>query len=68
MDIEGNEWSILEKWLEDSDMVDIIDDLFVEVHYYHPSVRWDNKDYTRDQASHLFASLRAKGLYVHPWP
>ncbi len=68
MDIEGNEWSILEKWLEDSDMVDIIDELFVEVHYYHPSVRWDNKEHTRDQASHLFASLRAKGFYVHPWP
>ncbi len=68
MDIEGNEWSILEKWLKDSDMIDIIDELFVEVHYYHPSVRWDNQDHTRDQASHLFASLRAKGFYVHPWP
>ncbi len=72
MDIEGNEWSILEKWLADSDMVDIIDELFVEVHYYHPSVRWDNKDHTRDQASHLCSPMalmmKLDWLYVHPQP
>jgi hypothetical protein len=72
MDIESTEWPILERWLEDPQMADIVDELFVEIHYQHPSMSafgWDHfAPSTRDQASYLLASSRSKGFGVHPWP
>lgn len=71
MDIEGAEWPILERWLHDPEMVDIIDELFVEVHYNHPSMfdfHWNLFSHSREEAHKLLASLRAKGFFVHAWP
>lgn len=72
MDIESAEWPILQRWLQDPQMADIVDELFVEIHYQHPSMSgflWDSwAPRTRDQASYLLASLRSKGFFVHPWP
>jgi hypothetical protein len=55
MDIESTEWPILQRWLEDPQMVDMVDELFVEIHYQHPSMSafgWDSfAPSTRDQAS-----------------
>jgi hypothetical protein len=72
MDIECTEWPILQRWLQDAQMVDIVDELFVEIHYQHPSMcafGWDSfAPSTRDQASYLLVSLRSKGCVVHPWP
>jgi hypothetical protein len=72
MDIESTEWPILQRWLEDPQMADIVDELFVEIHFQHPSMSafgWDGfAPSTRDQASYLLASLRSKGFVVHPWP
>jgi hypothetical protein len=64
MDIESTERPILQRWLEDPQMVDIVDELFVEIHYRHPSMSafgWDNfAPSTRDQASYLLASCALK--------
>ncbi|KAH7427982.1 hypothetical protein KP509_10G070000 [Ceratopteris richardii] len=72
MDIEGNEWSLLKAWMEDPDMPLIVDELFVEVHYAHPSMRafgWDEfSPITRQDARRLLGDLRWKGFYVHAWP
>ncbi|CAK9865933.1 unnamed protein product [Sphagnum jensenii] len=72
MDIESSEWPILERWLHDPDMPELIDELFVELHYMHPSMSgydWDAwAPRTRIQATHLLASMRSKGFFVHPWP
>ncbi len=72
MDIESTEWPILQRWLEDLQMADIVDELFVEIHFQHPSMSafgWDDfAPSTRDQASYLLACLRSKGFVVHPWP
>ncbi|KAH9317255.1 hypothetical protein KI387_019024, partial [Taxus chinensis] len=38
MDIEGAEWGILRKWMDDPEMPLIVDELFVEVHYANPSM------------------------------
>ena len=35
MDIEGAEWQVL-KHLEDSGVLDLVDELLVEMHYHHP--------------------------------
>eukprot|EP00249_Psilotum_nudum_P036393 c7041_g1_i2 orf=444-944(-) len=72
MDIEGNEWPILRRWIEDPDMPHIVDELFVEVHYAHPSMSafdWNNfMPTTREDAKRLLADLRWRGFYVHAWP
>lgn len=71
MDIESAEWDILPVWLKDPEMPRIIDELFVEVHYRHPSMRsfgWHMFSHTRDEATQLLTSLRAAGFYAHPWP
>ncbi|CAI7894454.1 unnamed protein product [Closterium sp. NIES-53] len=38
MDIEGAEWAVLHEWLAIPRMPAIVDELFVEVHYHHPSM------------------------------
>eukprot|EP00897_Mesotaenium_endlicherianum_P001904 jgi/Mesen1/1741/ME001390S00744 len=71
MDIEGEEWNILPKWLEDDDMLGIVDELFVEVHYTHPSMEqhhWLRFKHSREQAAELLLRMRRKGFYVHAWP
>lgn len=71
MDIEGAEWPILQRWLNDPEMAQIIDELFVEIHYKHPSMldyHWGQFTHTREEATQLMAELRAKGFFVHAWP
>lgn len=72
MDIEGSEWPILNRWVEDPEMPLIIDELFVELHYAHPSMSsfgWDNfPQFSREDAKRLLADLRWRGFYAHAWP
>lgn len=71
MDIEGAEWPILQRWLLDPEMAEIIDELFVEVHYHHNSMldfHWGLFSHSREEALRLMASLRAKGFFIHAWP
>lgn len=72
LDIEGSEWPILRAWMEDPEMPHIIDELFLEVHYAHPSMSafgWDTfSPMSRQDAKRLLADLRWKGFYAHAWP
>ncbi|CAI5462369.1 unnamed protein product [Closterium sp. Yama58-4] len=72
MDIEGAEWAVLCEWLAIPRMPAIVDELFVEVHYHHPSMEgftWtDRFNHTRDDTTQLLTDLRRAGFYVHPWP
>ncbi|MCO5567196.1 hypothetical protein L7F22_020884 [Adiantum nelumboides] len=72
MDIEGSEWPILNRWMRDADMASVVDELFVEVHYDHPSMRgyhWARfAPTTREQALTLIAQLRLHGFFAHAWP
>ncbi|KAI5059691.1 hypothetical protein GOP47_0026010 [Adiantum capillus-veneris] len=72
MDIEGSEWPLLKAWMEDPQMPNIVDELFIEAHYAHPSMRafgWDSfSPITRQDAKHLLGELRWKGFYTHAWP
>eukprot|EP00475_Leptophrys_vorax_P013818 TRINITY_DN20181_c0_g1_i1.p1 TRINITY_DN20181_c0_g1~~TRINITY_DN20181_c0_g1_i1.p1 ORF type:complete len:201 (+),score=15.03 TRINITY_DN20181_c0_g1_i1:26-604(+) len=73
MDIEGAEWTLLDAWLNTPGLERIIDELFVEVHYGHPSMfvfGWlpGKFSHTRIQAAQLFNRLRHAGFYAHPWP
>lgn len=65
-------------WLEDPEMVKIVDELFVEIHYRHPSMyrfHWDTMTMpngtaipSREEATDLLVELRKKGVYAHAWP
>ncbi|GJP32642.1 hypothetical protein CLOM_g17253 [Closterium sp. NIES-68] len=71
MDIETSEWGIFEEWLTMPEMPKIVDELFVEIHYSHPSMagfNWSNFPKTREQAGDIFNRLRAAGFYAHAWP
>lgn len=72
MDIEGSEWPILKRWMEDPEMPEIIDELFIELHYAHPSMSafgWNSfASITREDAKNLLADLRWRGFYAHAWP
>ncbi|KAG0559066.1 hypothetical protein KC19_10G076400 [Ceratodon purpureus] len=71
MDIEGAEWPILQRWLLDPEMAEIIDELFVEIHYRHNTMldfHWGQFSHSREEATRLIASLRAKGYFIHAWP
>ncbi|GJP29752.1 hypothetical protein CLOM_g19570 [Closterium sp. NIES-68] len=73
MDIEGAEWTLLDAWLGVPGLEQIIDELFVEVHYHHETMldfHWYTTRFnaTREEAAQLFNRLRAKGFYAHAWP
>ena len=70
MDIEGAEWQVL-KHLEDSGVLDLVDELLVEMHYHHPVMAgfgWNQFPKTLNETNEYFKHLRKRGLYVHPWP
>ncbi|CAI5537210.1 unnamed protein product [Closterium sp. Naga37s-1] len=73
MDIEGSEWDIFQAWLDSPLMPRVIDELFVEVHYNHPSMHfftWTPRNFphSRQQAGQLLNAMRSAGYYVHAWP
>jgi len=78
MDVEGYEYTIVDTLLADGTF-ELIDELFVEVHYGHKKMsrmfNWCKKlpldwwcKYTRDNATDLYQSLRDAGVYAHHWP
>ncbi|KAL3698690.1 hypothetical protein R1sor_012766 [Riccia sorocarpa] len=68
IDIEGAEWPILYQWVKDEELPKIIDELFVEIHYYHPdnNLLWV-RQWSRENTTRMLAELRWKGWYVHYW-
>lgn len=58
-------------WKEADDMSQIVDELFVEMHYEHASLKgvynWKS-NHTREDAHALLEQLRYKGFFVHAWP
>ncbi|CAI5495926.1 unnamed protein product [Closterium sp. Naga37s-1] len=73
MDIEGSEWDIFKAWLDLPLMARVIDELFVEVHYNHPSMHFFSWKpslfaHSRREAGQLLNAMRSAGYYVHAWP
>ena len=52
-------------------MATLVDELFVEIHYAHPTMSayaWDKFKHSREEAVDLLVNLRKAGFYAHPWP
>ena len=46
----------------------LVDELFVELHFYASSLRWVHLTHSMKQAFDVLRQLRACGLPVHAWP
>jgi len=59
------------EWLKDPEMPYIVDDLFVELHYSHVSMKgfgWSAFKKKRTKVVHMLSNMRRRGFYVHFWP
>jgi len=57
-------------WLKDNELPLIVDELFIEIHYQHPSMHgfhW-TKPPAREEAVKMLQALRNHGFYTHAWP
>ena len=48
--------------------LNLVDELFVELHFYAPWLRWVHLTHSMKQAFDVLRQLRACGLPVHAWP
>ena len=45
-----------------------VDELFIELHFFAPSLNWVHLTHSMKQAFDVLRELRACGLPVHAWP
>ena len=62
------EWGFLADLLRRPEALALVDELFVELHFYGPSLRWVHLTHSMKQAFDVLRQLRACGLPVHAWP
>ena len=62
------EWGFLADLLRSPKALALVDELFVELHFYAPSLRWVHLTHSMKQAFDVLRQLRACGLPVHAWP
>jgi hypothetical protein len=62
------EWGFLADLLRRPEALALVDELFVELHFYAPSLRWVHLTHSMKQAFDVLRQLRACGLPVHAWP
>ena len=62
------EWGFLADLLRRPEALALVDELFVELHFFAPSLRWVHLTHSMKQAFDVLRELRACGLPVHAWP
>ena len=62
------EWGFLADLLKRPGALALVDEFFVELHFYAPSLRWVHLTHSMKQAFDVLRQLRACGLPVHAWP
>ena len=62
------EWGFVADLLGRPEALALVDELFVELHFYAPSLRWVHLTHSMKQAFDVLRQLRACGLPVHAWP
>ena len=62
------EWGFLADMLRRPEALALVDELFVELHFFAPSLRWVHLTHSMKQAFDVLRQLRACGLPVHAWP
>ena len=62
------EWGFLADLLRRPEALALVDELFIELHFYAPSLNWVHLTHSMKQAFDVLRELRACGLPVHAWP
>ena len=62
------EWGFLADLLRRPEALALVDELFIELHFYASSLRWVHPTHSMKQAFDVLRQLRACGLPVHAWP
>ena len=62
------EWGFLADLLRSPKALALVDELFIELHFYASSLRWVHLTHSMKQAFDVLRQLRACGLPVHAWP
>ena len=62
------EWGFLADLLRRPEALALVDEFFVELHFYASSLRWVHLTHSMKQAFDVLRQLRACGLPVHAWP
>ena len=62
------EWGFLADLLKRPGALALVDELFIELHFYAASLRWVHLTHSMKQAFDVLRQLRACGLPVHAWP
>ena len=61
------EWGFLADLLSSTELA-LVDELYIELHFWYTGLRWDHRDHDMRQAYDIFRQLRKCGLPVHSWP
>ena len=61
------EWAFL-KCLIESGVIQYVDELFIELHFFYPKLGWQHQFHTMNQAFDLLRRLRELHVPVHAWP
>ena len=61
------EWGFLADLLA-SGTLELVDELFIELHFFSPGIRWLHTAHSMQQAFDVLRQLRSCGLAVHAWP
>ena len=62
------EWGFLADLLRRPEALALVDELFIELHFYSPSLNWVHLTHSMKQSFDVLRQLRACGLPVHAWP
>eukprot|EP00992_Anisonema_acinus_P011619 TRINITY_DN7567_c0_g1_i2.p2 TRINITY_DN7567_c0_g1~~TRINITY_DN7567_c0_g1_i2.p2 ORF type:complete len:102 (+),score=22.10 TRINITY_DN7567_c0_g1_i2:438-743(+) len=66
MDVEGAEHRIIPKLIADGTIA-LVDELFVECHYFLWSWIAVVRNWTWPDCLHMYQGLRDRGIYAHEW-
>ena len=61
------EWGFLADLLASKELA-LVDELYIELHFWFPQLRWAYTQHSMRQAYDIFRQLRSCGLPVHSWP
>ena len=61
------EWGFLADLLSSRELR-LVDELYIELQFWFPDLKWKHGQHTMRQAYDTFRQLRSCGLPIHSWP
>lgn len=61
------EWGFLYSLLRNPNVAQLVDELYIELHFQFPTLQWDHY-HSQWEALDCIRALRAQGMVIHSWP